>query len=349
MRAVWALLYPMPFEAPNGKAIAVVAYAEGATYLGSRGETISGLDRARTQRVADLLGLAPDTPEGWLEVAGCNLGQGGWGALQHAPTVGQACARALSAVQEWRAPAFPDRAALLAHQARVLDEWSGRYPEVADGEVHDPEAELDLAHEMAGWVDARQQHDWLPIAVGEKECEFCGGLQDAGLHTGGDGPFASVSRPFARALLAKLPLLRAGLSDRQQARVRESLSDDIKKFCDVAVPDLRRPLVSQGATEQAEKLGVDLCAQAWHDQPRFDPGRGVFHLEHVVPVRAVRERCLDLTEEAEVMAILSLVSVAWILKTEDRELTRLGHRTRRDDPAEAYQRAGIALTTCHEG
>jgi hypothetical protein len=155
--------------------------------------------------------------------------------------------------------------------------------------------------------------------------------------------------PFARSLLAKRELLDVdGLSTRQRARVMESLSDDLKKFCDVVTPELRAPFVSRAARAAAATLDVDLCQHGWHSQSGFDKGRAVFHVEHVIPVRALRATCLTAASLSDVVNALSTVRIAWILKSEDRELTRLGYRTQRDDPERAYREAGIELVTCHQ-
>jgi hypothetical protein len=45
--------------------------------------------------------------------------------------------------------------------------------------------------------------------------------------------------------------------------------------------------------------------------------------------------------------VLEKASIAWILKTEDRELNRLGYRYRRPDPHAAYLAAGIDLLSTH--
>jgi hypothetical protein len=45
----------------------------------------------------------------------------------------------------------------------------------------------------------------------------------------------AVARPFAEAFSVKRGLLDLpGMSRRQQSRVKESLSDDLKKLCDVS-------------------------------------------------------------------------------------------------------------------
>jgi hypothetical protein len=180
----------------------------------------------------------------------------------------------------------------------------------------------------------------MPFGVGEAACGFCDQEADGPLHSSAT-PLEFVAKPFARSLRAKARLLHAGLTPRQDARLRESLSDDIEN-CDIVTPDLRPPEVSAAALAAAPE-GIVLYREAWHSQPRFDPGRAVFHVEHVVPVRSLREDCIAATTEDAVVGVLAGIRVAWILKSEDRELSRLGYRTLRDRPDEAYREAGIEL------
>lgn len=160
---------------------------------------------------------------------------------------------------------------------------------------------------------------------------------------------ATVALPFAQSFAAKRGLLdHTGLSPQHQARVRESLSDDLKKLCDVVSTGLRVPEVSLAAKERAGDLGVDLCRQTWHQQPRFDPGRRAFHLEHVVPILVLRNAWLAASDPtAMVDEFDRMFRIAWILKDEDAELTRRGYRSKRDDPEAAYDEAGITLVACH--
>src|SRR3954463_3331247 len=80
--------------------------------------------------------------------------------------------------------------------------------------------------------------------------------------------FDDLAQPFAQALLCKRPLLHMPtLTDRQRARVLESMSDDLKKLCDVVTPALKPPRVSRRAQQRAQEMGVDLCSQTWHAQP----------------------------------------------------------------------------------
>jgi hypothetical protein len=149
-----------------------------------------------------------------------------------------------------------------------------------------------------------------------------------------------VSRAFARSIFAKAELLRTTeLAQRDRQRVLESISDDLKKFT-----DLIQAGVSDAALAQAERMGVDLRTVGWHDQPRFDPGRRVFVREHVVPVNHIRAACLEAESEEETARCLEEAKVAWVLREEDRMLTRLGFRTVRPNPRAAYQAAGISLS-----
>ncbi len=175
------------------------------------------------------------------------------------------------------------------------------------------------------------------------------GIQGANGGVGVVASFDDLARPFAEAVLAKSTLLATGkLNRRQQARVLESISDDLKKLCDVLVPLHRRPQVSEAADDVARHQGIELKGMAWHDQPRFDRGRATFHLEHVVPVSALRTRCLQAETSSDIVEILrDQIRIAWILKSEDAELTRLGFRRQRPDPDAAYRAAGIVLISDH--
>lgn len=147
--------------------------------------------------------------------------------------------------------------------------------------------------------------------------------------------------PFARSIHIKASALKTlTLSSSQRARLLESMSDDIKKCTNFIEPE-----VSEAAQKEADRLRVDLRSQNWHDQPAFDAGREVFHFEHIIPVSAIRTMCYDQDSEAGTFEVLTRrLRVAWILKSEDAELTRLGHRSKRPDPAAAYLEAGIHLT-----
>ena len=102
--------------------------------------------------------------------------------------------------------------------------------------------------------------------------------------------------------------------------------------------------MSQAAQEKAERLGVDLRLKNWHDQPQFDAGRATFHFEHILPVSAIRSECLTLDSEADIFDVLKgRLRVAWILKAEDAELTRLGYRNKRRTPTQRTEKQKFSL------
>lgn len=160
--------------------------------------------------------------------------------------------------------------------------------------------------------------------------------------------FAQLARPFARGihdLLAALEDPHLDLNPHQAARIREAVSVSIRKLCDVLVPDARHPEVSIAAAEQAAALGVDLRVQTWQTQPRFDPGRAVFHYEHMRPVVAIRLALGVAGSPDDVIETIRRdLRLAWITKAENLRLTALGYNSVRPDPDAAYAEAGIALT-----
>jgi len=150
----------------------------------------------------------------------------------------------------------------------------------------------------------------------------------------------NLLRAFAWAIYAKAGALKKlDLTKTQRSRVLESISDDIKKCTNFTVPS-----VSRAALREATRLGVNLRAKSWHDQPQFDRGRKKFHLEHLVPVSTIRAECLRTTSESKILNVLKRrLRVVWILKSEDAKLTQLGFRSRRNDPDDAYRVAKIKL------
>lgn len=147
-------------------------------------------------------------------------------------------------------------------------------------------------------------------------------------------------RPFACSIRAKVrALTQLELTNGQRARMLEAISDDIKKCTNFIVPK-----ESQAAHKEAAQLGINLRSKNWHDQPQFDRGRKRFHLEHFVPVSAIRDACLRETSELKILKLLkSQLRVVWILKREDAKLTQLGYRSKRQNPDNAYRNAKILL------
>jgi hypothetical protein len=150
-------------------------------------------------------------------------------------------------------------------------------------------------------------------------------------------------RPFATSIHVKATALgqfetKGILTRRQRARFLESIADDIKKCT-----NLLTPRASKAAAACAKLLGIELLDMHWHNQCRFDRGRVIFHWEHMVPVKAIRDRCRAANSQEEVLEILATqICVVWILKR-TLNLNRLGYRIHRDDPAAAYRHAGIEL------
>ena len=110
--------------------------------------------------------------------------------------------------------------------------------------------------------------------------------------------------------------------------------------------DFIEPKVSVKAFEVARSMNLgDLRDFHWDSQVRRmnDPDRSIFHWEHFVPVSVLRRRLLGLVDPtaSSVTSILAAADIAWILKAEDVELSRLGYRSQRETPLDAYLAAGI--------
>lgn len=157
--------------------------------------------------------------------------------------------------------------------------------------------------------------------------------------------FAALADIFAIGMLHKGRSLRElPLTHGQKARLRESIGVDIRKLCDMAIPAVRRPEISVAAAAAAAALGIDLATETWQSQPRFDPGRAVFHYEHCTPVGMLVLQVIDAAHSGEIVAVLDRgLRLAWITKAEDARLTQLGFKHKRPDSDAAYAEAGIAL------
>jgi hypothetical protein len=150
----------------------------------------------------------------------------------------------------------------------------------------------------------------------------------------------TLLKPFASSIHVKATAFRQlDLGPSERARFLEAISDDIKKCTNFTIPEVSRAAFNRGTA-----MGIDLRTKTWHDQPQFDNRRRIFHLEHMVPVSTVRQLCLEAPSETVVLEILvATLRCVWILKEEDRELTRLGYRSQRSDPEAAYHHAKIDL------
>ena len=163
----------------------------------------------------------------------------------------------------------------------------------------------------------------------------------------GSDRFGDLTRPFARGIHGLLLALEdpaLELNKHQAARIREAVSVSLRKVCDVLVPDARHPEVSVAAEQRAASLGVDLRTQTWQTQTKFDPGRILFHYEHMRPIVAIRIALGSATTPDEVVeTIRRELRLAWITKEENLRLTSLGYNSVRPDPDAAYADAGITL------
>ena len=105
-----------------------------------------------------------------------------------------------------------------------------------------------------------------------------------------------------------------------------------------------QPRVSEAAQALASKKGLgDLRAYRYTDQPvaMRDPGRAIFHWEHIIPTSDMVNSILALDEPtiASIGDVLIKAQVAWITKEEDKRLPV----SRRADPAQCYADAGARL------
>lgn len=185
------------------------------------------------------------------------------------------------------------------------------------------------------------RYDWVaPSGAGPAQLST-----QAGAGSSEGLSFAALADIFAIGMFHKGRSLRElPLTHGQKARLRESIGVDVRKFCDMAIPAARRPEISVEAAARAAALGVDLAVETWQSQPRFDPGRTVFHYEHLTPVAMLVQQVIDAPDAGEIVAVLDRgLRLAWITKAEDARLTQLGYKHKRPDPDAAYAEAGIAL------
>lgn len=155
----------------------------------------------------------------------------------------------------------------------------------------------------------------------------------------------AIVNAFSAGMWAKRLLLEEQhLAARQVSAVKSSLTQDIRKLCDVLVPMYLVPFVSRRAHESATSLGVDLAVTGWHQQLSFDKGRAIFHLDHVTTVQDIRSQFLAAPNRSTATQVLGeQLAVAWILKAENAVLDERGLRNHRADGHAAYAECGIEL------
>ena len=80
----------------------------------------------------------------------------------------------------------------------------------------------------------------------------------------------------------------------------------------------------------------------WYEQPRYDKGRKELLMEHKNPVEEIWIKLCEEPSNAE-QILKKEIHIVWVTREEDKELTRLGYRTKRPDSDKAYREAGIEL------
>jgi hypothetical protein len=107
------------------------------------------------------------------------------------------------------------------------------------------------------------------------------------------------------------------------------------------------PHVSKKAAQKAADMGIntDLRDLKWSDQPTKlkDKGRRIFHLEHIVTVSQLAQKILELRNGSIelIEKEMRLADIAWILKDEDKNLTKKGYHSKRSNPLACYEECGI--------
>ena len=111
------------------------------------------------------------------------------------------------------------------------------------------------------------------------------------------------------------------------------MNNALRKWCDIH----EAQFVSEKAKIEADKIGINLFEKQWYDQPKFDKGRVVFHLEHKYPIS---DMIVDMLENPDnIEHIMNSAEFGWVLKTEDNDLKK--HN--RGDHDKVYAEAGIKL------
>ena len=114
--------------------------------------------------------------------------------------------------------------------------------------------------------------------------------------------------------------------------------------------DSKDYLVSQRALEEYKKIDQfgDIKTRKWSEQPKFDKGRKIFHLEHIYTGDMFREALDSLSENnrtAENIAriIRDNYRIAWILKKENKLLPRSSRGKTLEDAMKIYSEHEINL------
>jgi hypothetical protein len=145
-------------------------------------------------------------------------------------------------------------------------------------------------------------------------------------------------KPISKAIYC---LVKA-ITDSNDSQQIKALNNATTQLLQVA-GNIHPSGVSIAAKKLAKLKGInDLREFHWHEQNKFDKGRKLFHLEHYVTISCLRAECMAAKNEDEVLHIITKrIRLYWILKKEDKRLTKNGHRINRPNPKEAYKKANI--------
>jgi hypothetical protein len=203
----------------------------------------------------------------------------------------------------------------------------------------------------ARYVDTGEKYESRECFIGGVKCRAdearFGGIviEVAGQLDERMAVFHQLLQLYAHSIFSKTnALARLELSPNQRKRLRASITADIRTCGLLIYPEVKLPEVSEAAQREAERIGIRICDMTWYNQTAFDKGRKVFHWEHVNPISCIQKSCEEAKSEEEIVDILMRqLRIAWILKREDAELTRLGYRSKREDGDSAYRDAKIVL------
>lgn len=126
---------------------------------------------------------------------------------------------------------------------------------------------------------------------------------------------------------------------RERSKLSQSISCLIEKAGDL-FPSYKSKLAHKVARRL--KIG-DLCRYVWEDQPSFDKGRKLFIREHMHTVSEIKRKCLKSIKPDDVKKEILKIKMVWILKAEDKILTRNKKKSKRKNPEKAYDEAGIKI------
>lgn len=138
---------------------------------------------------------------------------------------------------------------------------------------------------------------------------------------------------ISQQIAKSMNVCKAQGDKKQYSVLKRSLSTLIRQWCD------HRPVlfISEGAKIESDKINVNLFEMQWKDQPKFDKGRKVFHLEHKYPVGDMIEDMVS--NSNSIKEIFDKSEFGWVLKSEDSLLKKYD----REDHDTEYSNANINL------